>query len=124
MREAGASSAAEAARLADLFCRTTRRQTRSRFHALWFNDDAARYEAGLAVMSGSHTWLESGIVGLRRSTESLVPETPARGGEHSETRPIAGVLARREALEEADEERAAGEGMTLEKRGWKRRDTG
>jgi alkylation response protein AidB-like acyl-CoA dehydrogenase len=124
MREAGASSAPEAESLADLFCRTTRRQTRSRFHALWANDDAARYRAGLAVMTGSHAWLESGIVGLRRSTESLVPQTPARTGERSETRPIAGVLTTREAQEEADEERAAGEGMTAEKHGWRRRNTG
>jgi hypothetical protein len=120
MGETGTSCAPEATSLADLFCRTTRRQTQARFHALWSNDDAARYEAGLTVMSGRHAWLESGIIGLRQAASALVPVVPVAVGERSETRPIPGALRTDTAWDDEDEQRAAWEGMTVEKDGWSR----
>ena len=38
--------------LADLFCRGARRKVRELFRALWRNDDARRYRAGVKVMDG------------------------------------------------------------------------
>jgi hypothetical protein len=54
--------AAEARRLADLFCRIARRRVRRLFAELWDNDDAMRYRAGVDVLEGRHAWLEKGIV--------------------------------------------------------------
>jgi hypothetical protein len=56
--------AAEARRLADLFCRIGRRRVRRLFGELWDNDDVQRYRAGLDVLEGRHEWLERGILGL------------------------------------------------------------
>jgi alkylation response protein AidB-like acyl-CoA dehydrogenase len=123
MRALDAGISSRGASLADLFCRTTRRQTLERFRALWVNDDAVRYEVGLAVLSGSHTWLESGIVGLRRSIESLVPEPPVDAGAGSGKRPILDNPPR-ESQELADEQRAEWEGMTSDKGGHSHRGGG
>jgi alkylation response protein AidB-like acyl-CoA dehydrogenase/CBS domain-containing protein len=76
LRASGAANASEAASLADLFCRTTRRSTRERFRTLWRNDDAARDRVGRDVLGNRHEWLEAGIVGLRRDAESLAPVVP------------------------------------------------
>jgi alkylation response protein AidB-like acyl-CoA dehydrogenase len=58
----GAPEAAEAVRLADVFCRTARRRVRALFHELWRNDDVARYRLGISVLEGRHRWLETGMV--------------------------------------------------------------
>ncbi len=57
-----APEAAEAARLADVFCRQARRRVRSLFRDLWSNDDYARYKHGASVLRGEQAWLESGIL--------------------------------------------------------------
>ena len=57
-----APEAAEAVRLADVFCRQARRQVRALFRDLWSNDDAARYGRGVAVLKGELAWLEAGIL--------------------------------------------------------------
>jgi alkylation response protein AidB-like acyl-CoA dehydrogenase len=124
MRERGAASASGAASLADLFSRATRRQARERFRALWFNDDAARYEAGLAVLTGAHTWLESGVVGLRRNTESLVPASPLGAGTDSGKRPVRAAMTSRDSLAQEEEQRADWEGMSSDKPGWSRHGSG
>jgi alkylation response protein AidB-like acyl-CoA dehydrogenase len=72
---ANAPSAVEARRLADLFCRDSRRTVAERFAALWRNDDVRKYRVGLDVLHGKEAWLEAGIVGLGRSTADLVPPT-------------------------------------------------
>jgi alkylation response protein AidB-like acyl-CoA dehydrogenase len=127
MRERGTASASSAASLADLFSRATQRRARERFRALWFNDDAARYEAGLAVLTGAHAWLESGIVGLRRNADSLVPGVPPGAGHGSGKRPIGAPVAARDALAQElaqeEEQRADWEGMS-DKRGRPSRGTG
>ena len=56
--------AAQARRLADLFCRISRRRVERLFDELWDNDDVQRYRAGVDVLDGRHEWLEKGILGL------------------------------------------------------------
>jgi alkylation response protein AidB-like acyl-CoA dehydrogenase len=72
--------AAEARRLADLFCRISRRRVRRLFDALWDNDDVLLYRAGVDVLDGRHEWLEKGILGLG------TPEAP-RGRAVAEAEP-------------------------------------
>jgi hypothetical protein len=57
-----APEAAEAVRLADVFCRQARRHVRALFRDLWSNDDFARYRLGAAVLRGEQVWLELGIL--------------------------------------------------------------
>ena len=57
-----APEAAEAVRLADVFCRQARRHVRALFRDLWSNDDFARYRLGAAVLKGEQVWLERGIL--------------------------------------------------------------
>ncbi len=81
MHANGHPAAHEAERLADLFCRTSRRTIAARFHALWRNDDALQYALGRSVLDGSEAWLERGIVGLGRAAAELKPRAftkPAR----------------------------------------------
>jgi len=76
----GHPGAASAGRLADVFCRGSRRRVRRFFKEMWSNDDVAKYALGREVLDGTHQWLEGGILaGLelevllerarRRSTE-------------------------------------------------------
>ena len=62
--EQGRPEAAEARRLADVFCRMARRRVHYLFSELWDNDDVQRYRAGVEVLEGKHEWLERGILGL------------------------------------------------------------
>ena len=59
-----APEAAEAVRIADVFCLSGRRRVKALFSELWSNDDAERYRHGLDVLSGRHEWLEKGTIGL------------------------------------------------------------
>jgi alkylation response protein AidB-like acyl-CoA dehydrogenase len=72
--EQGRPEAAEARRLADVFCRMGRRRVRQLFSELWDNDDVQRYRAGIDVLEGRHQWLERGILGLEAMA---VPAGPA-----------------------------------------------
>jgi len=63
MREEKNPHAAEAARLADLFCRNARRKIRRLFHELWWNDDVAKYRLGQSVLKGDHVWFEADTLG-------------------------------------------------------------
>jgi hypothetical protein len=80
MRAQGDATAAEAEKLADLFCRTSRRVVASRFRALWRNDDARRYEVGRDVLGAKAEWLETGIVSLHHSAEDLRPQEVEQDG--------------------------------------------
>jgi alkylation response protein AidB-like acyl-CoA dehydrogenase len=73
MYEEGHPAGREALTLADLFCRTSRRTVAAAFHALWKNDDSLQYAVGRSVLEGREAWLESGIVGLRRTAAELEP---------------------------------------------------
>ncbi len=66
MREAGLSDAENAAELADIFCRSTRRKVAKLFRDLWANDDVRKYKVALRVLEGKHAWLENGILTLEQ----------------------------------------------------------
>jgi len=81
MEEAGHPEAANAAELADLFCRNARRKVVRLFHDLWANDDVRKYKVALKVLDGKHAWLEEGILSLEEHgvAGTLKPETVAGG---------------------------------------------
>jgi alkylation response protein AidB-like acyl-CoA dehydrogenase len=63
MREENHPHAAEAAQLADLFCRNARRRIRRLFRDLWNNDDLLKYRVGSSVLKGDHLWFEVDTMG-------------------------------------------------------------
>jgi alkylation response protein AidB-like acyl-CoA dehydrogenase len=65
MREEKNPHAAEAAQLADLFCRNATRRIRRLFKDLWNNDDLAKYRVGQSVLKGEHVWFEADTMGAR-----------------------------------------------------------
>jgi hypothetical protein len=73
MTEAGHPEAANAAELADLFCRSSRRRVTKLFRDLWANDDDRKYRVGVKVLDGKHAWLEQGILSVHEA-RSLKPE--------------------------------------------------
>ena len=78
LRAADSLDAAQAALLADAFCRPTRRRVRGLFRDLWRNDDEAAYRLGRAVLAGEHVWLERGGMPTGLSVEDLRPRPPPR----------------------------------------------
>jgi alkylation response protein AidB-like acyl-CoA dehydrogenase len=74
MRGRGDEAGPEAIRVADAFCRESRRTVRQRFAALWRNDDANAYDLGRRVLRGEERWLEDGILGLRRRADAIALE--------------------------------------------------
>jgi alkylation response protein AidB-like acyl-CoA dehydrogenase len=48
-------------RLADLFCRDSRRRVRQLFHEVFHNSDAFTYRISQEILQARHTWLEKGI---------------------------------------------------------------
>jgi hypothetical protein len=62
LRRRGDATAADAVRMADLFCRSSRHKVAKLFRDLWRNDDALKYRAGVAVMEGKHSWIEEGTI--------------------------------------------------------------
>ncbi|HEV2854373.1 MAG TPA: acyl-CoA dehydrogenase family protein [Thermoanaerobaculia bacterium] len=82
MAEAGHPEAANAAELADLFCRNSRRLVVRLFHDLWANDDVRKYKVALKVLDGRHAWVEEGILSLddrNVSERDLKPEAVGGG---------------------------------------------
>jgi hypothetical protein len=53
---------AGAVRLADVFCRASRRRIRQLFASLHGPDDGAHYRLAQSVLKGEFTWLEHGIM--------------------------------------------------------------
>jgi alkylation response protein AidB-like acyl-CoA dehydrogenase len=76
LADARKPEAAEAARMADLFCRTARRRVARLFEDLWTNDDVRKYRAALDVLEGRHAWLEQGILGLASEVETEARTAP------------------------------------------------
>ena len=74
LREAGHADAENAAELADLFCRNSRRRIVRLFQDLWRNDDVRKYKVALKVLDGRHAWLEEGSLGLDRRAAELRPK--------------------------------------------------
>ncbi|MEW6636253.1 MAG: acyl-CoA dehydrogenase, partial [Actinomycetota bacterium] len=68
-------------RMADLFCRLSRRRVEALFAAVFRNDDRCLYEVSREILGGEHVWLERGILGLEAPEGSMVPATHVpRGG--------------------------------------------
>ena len=84
MAAAGHSEAANAAELADLFCRNARRKVLRLLHDLWANDDVRKYKVALRVLDGKHAWLEEGSLGL----EALAAKPAAAAGGEAQPVPI------------------------------------
>ncbi len=53
--------AAEAAELADIFCKQSQRRIAALFHALWNNDDVENYAVAQRVLEGRYAFVEEGI---------------------------------------------------------------
>lgn len=66
-----------AERLAETFCRSSRRRVRSLLRDLWRNDDTFKYGAGLEVLAGEHAWLEQGPMELGITAEQMRPASVA-----------------------------------------------
>jgi hypothetical protein len=73
LRAAGVPEAGEATRLVDLFCRDAKRRVNVLFQALWDNDDAAKYRAGVRVLDGKLAWLERGILAMEERERHPTP---------------------------------------------------
>ena len=58
LKKRGAPEAAEAAQLADTFCKLAKRRVAENFRKLWGNDDDAKYQLAMDVMKGRHQWQE------------------------------------------------------------------
>jgi hypothetical protein len=89
LRAAVRPEAAQAARLADHFCVTTRRKVRALFRALWRNDDEAAYRVGREVLAGDHAWVEKGGIDLGLTVDDLRPRLPERTEPPPHERPAA-----------------------------------
>jgi hypothetical protein len=61
IRDERPAQAAEAAELADLFCKHARRRVGDLFGALWSNDDVENYALAQRVLEGRYTFIEEGI---------------------------------------------------------------
>jgi alkylation response protein AidB-like acyl-CoA dehydrogenase len=87
LRAGGGPDAAQAALLADAFCRGTRRRIEDLFRDLWRNDDEASYRLGRAVLAGDHAWLERGGMPTGLTVEDLRPRAPGRAEPAPQARP-------------------------------------
>jgi alkylation response protein AidB-like acyl-CoA dehydrogenase len=73
--KAGRPEGREAVKLADLFCRLSRRRVQKLFRELWSNDDVQQYKAGVDVLEGRFEWLERGLL-AGAPPETRAAETP------------------------------------------------
>jgi alkylation response protein AidB-like acyl-CoA dehydrogenase len=71
LRESGHADAAQAAVLADVFCRGSRRRVRGFFAELWSNEDAEKNRLAASVMKGENAWLEEGRLDLGFGPEAF-----------------------------------------------------
>jgi alkylation response protein AidB-like acyl-CoA dehydrogenase len=73
LADRGASDAGELVRLADFFCRSSRRRVRRLFRELWSNDDRAATRTGQLTLEGRFGRLESWGLGLGLEADDLRP---------------------------------------------------
>ncbi|MEE2776416.1 MAG: acyl-CoA dehydrogenase family protein [Acidobacteriota bacterium] len=64
MKAGGGDNAGEAIRLADVFCRSSRRRIDQLFRDLWRNEDPIKYTTARSVMDGEFLWMEDLLTGL------------------------------------------------------------
>jgi len=77
-------NAKQAAQLADLFCRSSRRKVKQLFRDLWLNDDDLKVKIANGVLKGRQLWLEEMLKGLDIETSA-----PAQVEAKKEARPVA-----------------------------------
>jgi hypothetical protein len=77
LRKARNPHAEDAAELADLFCRLSRRRIKHLHRDLWVNADVRQYKVAQRVLAGEHAWLEKGALRMAERAEALKPEPPA-----------------------------------------------
>jgi alkylation response protein AidB-like acyl-CoA dehydrogenase len=70
LRRSGASEAAGAVELADLFCRIVRRRIGEHFRAMGSNDDVARHALADRLLDGRYEWLEAGMTPPKATSEA------------------------------------------------------
>ena len=81
MEKRGAEGAAEAAELAQMFCKNSRRVVEERFYQLWSNDDDAKVAVTKQVMGDAYTWMEAmpqGVISTDDSADAEVEAPAAR----------------------------------------------
>jgi alkylation response protein AidB-like acyl-CoA dehydrogenase len=78
----------EARRLADAFCRQSRVRTDELFTRLWTNTDGSDHQLTKAVMDGSLTWLEAGIVDDGQQGPWIADATPGPSRKENVHRPV------------------------------------
>jgi len=61
MRKQGSPNAAEAAKLADLFCRNMERRIRGNFAGFSHNDDDFKTKISRDILDGKQKWFEAGL---------------------------------------------------------------
>jgi alkylation response protein AidB-like acyl-CoA dehydrogenase len=78
----------EARQLADTFCRQARVRTDELFDRLWTNTDGPDRALARAVLRGSVSWLEAGIVDLSREGAWIADAAPGPSASQNVHRPV------------------------------------
>ncbi|QEU97285.1 acyl-CoA dehydrogenase family protein [Streptomyces kanamyceticus] len=78
----------EAYQLADVFCKQSRIRVEELFNRLWSNTDELDRKVVKGVLSGTYTWLESGIVDLSGEGPWIADATPGPTTHENVHRPI------------------------------------
>ena len=76
LRQAKRDGYDEAARLADIFCRQSRRKVRGLFQDLWSNDDVLLYKSARRLLETEQSWMEQGVYGLEEMVERAKQPPP------------------------------------------------
>ncbi|GAU70063.1 acyl-CoA dehydrogenase [Streptomyces sp. NBRC 110611] len=87
LRETG-EHGREAQRLADVFCRQARIRVEELFGRLWTNTDELDRKVVSAVLDGSYTWLEEGIIDPSGDGPWIADATPGASRRDNVHRPI------------------------------------
>jgi alkylation response protein AidB-like acyl-CoA dehydrogenase len=77
----------EAYQLADAFCHQARIRIEELFGRLWTNTDGLDHTVVKAVLAGSHTWLEEGIIDPSGDGPWIADATPGPATRENERRP-------------------------------------
>ncbi|OIJ91065.1 acyl-CoA dehydrogenase [Streptomyces sp. MUSC 14] len=77
----------EAYQLADAFCHQARIRIEELFGRLWTNTDGVDHTVVKAVLAGSYTWLEEGIIDPSGDGPWIADATPGPSGRENERRP-------------------------------------
>jgi alkylation response protein AidB-like acyl-CoA dehydrogenase len=88
MQRSGDERGAEAVKLADVFCRSSRRRVDELFRALWRNEDPVKYSTARSVMDGDFVWMENLLEGTEASGLAAA-QASATGAAETSVEPVA-----------------------------------